>query len=124
VKEIKTDSYNKIAQNQTDKGLGNMFGDMSGDEGAFGVKKKYVEYAQEVIGLINQGVSQQEAFNKVMTDHQVVPSAKVFRQGVIDAVKQLYNQQQPQQPQQPSFNKSYDQQYPTPAIPQNRQMPV
>jgi len=119
MKEIKTDRYKK-AQVQ-DKGLGNMFGDMSGGEGAFGVKKKYMEYAEKVMALINQGVPQQEAFDRIMVEHQVVKGAQVFRQGVIDAIKQLYNQQQPQQP---AFEKTYDQQYPTPSIPQNRQIPA
>jgi hypothetical protein len=118
MKILKTARYEKIS---SDKGLGNMFGDMSGGQGAFGVKKKYAEYAQLVMDLINQGVPQQEAFDRIMAEKQITKSAQVFRQGVIDAIKELYNQQSPQQP---AFEKSYDQQYSDTTLPPQRQIPA
>jgi len=118
MKEIKTANYKKIAQ--TDKGIGDMFGGIG--QGYQDIKnQRYMSYAKQVIDLINQGVPQQEAFDKIMTQNGIGKTMQVLRQGVIDAVKQLYNQQQPQQP---AFEKTYDQQYPTPSIPQNRQIPA
>jgi hypothetical protein len=80
-----------------------------------------MQYAQQVIDLMNQGIPQQQAFDQIMQQNGIGSRMQVFRSKIIEQIKKLYGQQQPQQP---AFDKTYDQQYPTPSIPPNRQQPL
>ena len=114
MKILETAKYKKA---QNDLGIGGAF-----QGGAAGINnaadQKAAQYAQKVIDLINQGVAQQQAFDQVMTEMGIGSRMQVFRGKIIEQIKNLYNSQQ-----QPTFDKTYDQQYPTPSIPVNRQVP-
>ena len=117
MKILKTANYKK-AQNQTAQDVQKAFqGIGSGFDNA--ANNKALQYAQLVMDLINQGQSQQQAFDTIMQQKGIGSRMQVFRGNIIEKIKELYNQQN-----QPTFEKSYDQQYPMPSIPQNRQVPA
>ena len=117
MKIIKTAKYKK-AQNQTAQDVEQMFGGI-GEGLNKGANDKAMEYAQLVMGLINQGAGQQEAFNTIMKQKGIGDRMQVFRSKIIEQIKILYSQQG-----QPAFEKSYDQQYSDTTLPPQRQIPA
>jgi len=100
MKIIKSEKYIK-SQNQTAQEIQDAFSGF-GNKMDQQRQKRYVDYANQVIKLINQGIPQQQAFDQVVGN-----PGQAFRAGVVEAIKSIWNQQTPQTP-----GKSYDDAYP------------
>ena len=100
MKIIKSKKYIK-SQNQTAQEIQDAFSGF-GNKMDQQRQKRYIDYANQVIKLINQGIPQQQAFDQVVGN-----PGKVFRTGVVEAIKSIWNQQPTQVP-----TKSYDDAYP------------
>jgi len=93
-KIIISKKYKKFAQvqNQTAKGIADAFKGLSGGLAQAGIDKATI-YAQEVIGLINQGVNPQQAFDQIIKIKYQMGDKEAFKNKVIEIVKNLYSQQ-------------------------------